>query len=231
MLIFENKLDNILGQELNPDIWDKENLNPEVRERILDVVNDFITNLETELPVIDLLLVGSMANYNWHDRSDIDTHIVVDYEQIDCSAEITDEYVSSVTFNWNDKHEVEIYGHEIELYIQDKTEIVRSSGQYSIIKKKWIDKPRPSDEQPNMVEVKRKAQRLIQRAKSLLSSDEIEPIDRFLEKMKEIRQSALDKYGEQAVDNLAFKEFRNSGLREQLKERKVELYDREMSLG
>jgi hypothetical protein len=48
---------------------------------------------------------------------------------------------------WNQEHDVKIYGYDVELYGQDINEHVESGGIYSVMKNEWIQKPEPNDYQ------------------------------------------------------------------------------------
>ena len=79
-----------IHDQLNPKIWteDKE-LRPEVRAKVLQIVDKFKTQLlvdNVELKVEDIYILGSNANYNYTEESDLDVHIIAD-ESFDCSAE------------------------------------------------------------------------------------------------------------------------------------------------
>ena len=70
---------------LNPKIWKKSDgdilINPKVREKLLEISKEFINFLKVEIIVSDIIMTGSLANYNWSNFSDVDLHIVVDFKQ------------------------------------------------------------------------------------------------------------------------------------------------------
>ena len=73
-------------KELNPKIWVKEGnsyvLNSEVREKLLEISDSFIEFIGVDFFIHDLILTGSLANYNWSEYSDVDLHIIIDYSDI-----------------------------------------------------------------------------------------------------------------------------------------------------
>ena len=74
---------------LNPLLWDKDNrLLPEVKSKILDIVQQFLVMSELDLHIIDITLVGSNASYNYTTTSDLDVHLVVNYEEMNASDEL-----------------------------------------------------------------------------------------------------------------------------------------------
>ena len=60
-------------------------------------------------------MTGSLANYNWSKFSDIDLHIIVNYEDIDDNSELVKDYVTAKRIVWNDTHDIKIYGFEVEV--------------------------------------------------------------------------------------------------------------------
>ncbi len=72
-------------ESLNPKIWVKKDneivMNPKVREKLLEVANDFIEYLKVDVVVTDIIMTGSLANFNWSSFSDVDLHIVADFSQ------------------------------------------------------------------------------------------------------------------------------------------------------
>ena len=43
--------------------------------------NDFIESFGVEFFIHDVVLTGSLANYNWSQYSDVDLHIIIDFEE------------------------------------------------------------------------------------------------------------------------------------------------------
>ena len=70
---------------LNEKFWDENNhLNPRVRLRLLDIADKFYETLETSwVEPIDVIFTGSLCNYNWSKYSDVDLHIVVNFDDVD----------------------------------------------------------------------------------------------------------------------------------------------------
>ena len=69
-----------MKEKLNDKIWNKDlTINQKVRKNLLQIAKDFIEFIKIKnLKIIDIVLTGSIANYNWHSKSDIDLHIIID---------------------------------------------------------------------------------------------------------------------------------------------------------
>jgi len=78
---------------LCPLIWDGEKLKPEVRKTLLLNAKRFIEFSDVEnLKFNDVMLTGSMANYNYGDNSDLDVHIILDFSQISENKEFVGDF-------------------------------------------------------------------------------------------------------------------------------------------
>lgn len=65
---------------------------------------------------------------------------------------------------------------------------------------------------------------------AIIKYDFINNIDKFIEDLYNLRKESITKDGEFGIGNLIFKEFRNKGYLDKLKELKIELENKEMSL-
>ena len=70
---------------LNPKVWNETKsgfvLDSKIREHLLSIADNFIEFLKVDIIVDDIILIGSLANYNWSEFSDFDLHIVADFDQ------------------------------------------------------------------------------------------------------------------------------------------------------
>ena len=149
-LLFENwrkhltELDNFdlstfkLKETLNPKIWTNEEINPEVAQKLMEIANNFWDGLDLkDVDIVDIIITGSIANYNWTEMSDIDLHILVNFADVDENTELVDAYFRNVRANWNKTHNIMIKGHEVEVYLQDASEPHVSTGVYSLSRNEW----------------------------------------------------------------------------------------------
>ena len=70
---------------LNPKIWDdvdgQYTMKPEIREKLLEIAEEFVSFLGIDIFVQDVTMTGSLANYNWSEFSDVDLHIMYDFKE------------------------------------------------------------------------------------------------------------------------------------------------------
>ena len=134
-------------EELNPKVWTKIDgevkMRPNVRQSLLDIANDFIEFLNVDIVVTDIIMTGSLANYNWSEFSDVDLHIVADFAQYpENQLPLYQELFSLKKTLYNEKRNMTIYNYDVELYVQNETESHFSSGVYSVLFDEWSNEPK-----------------------------------------------------------------------------------------
>ena len=131
-----------LRDELNQKVWTPDNqLRPEVRQALVDIANSYFDSLDLKLEVKDVLFTGSLANYGWTDGSDIDLHIIVEYGEYG-DIEFLEDYLYLKKKNWLDKHNISIYGFEVEPFAKDVENEFAYKAIYSILNNEWVVPPR-----------------------------------------------------------------------------------------
>jgi hypothetical protein len=228
-----------MKKELNSDIWGKnKHLHPRVRRRLLKIAQDFMDGLDLNLYPYDVTFTGSLANYNWSQYSDIDLHVIVDFSSLEQSSELLKELIDAKRAEWNRTHNIEVYGYEVEMYVQDKKEPHISTGVYSVMRDSWVLKPRPQELDVDWEEVKRKASfiaRRIDEVYELFKQDKFRDAynstKKLKEKIRKFRKCGLEHGGQYSTENLAFKLLRRSDYLGKLSSLKVVSYDKMMSMG
>lgn len=209
-------------QQLNPAIWTRDHCLPKkVRAGFLKIVHKFYEFLEIDAPIIDVVLIGSNANYNWTEHSDIDLHVVVNYLHVGNNLYLVEKYLQAKKSIWNSKYPLTYKGMNIELYAQDSNESLHGSvGIFSVMQNKWISKPNSDLVSVDDDLIQQKAQPYEYEINKLSETDpNVETkIKQILEKLRNLRQTGLDAAGEYSIENLAFKYLRNKGLIDRIKE-------------
>lgn len=233
----------MVRDKLNPEIWliskKESKMKPEIRERLLDIANQFVEFLDVPVFVDDIIMTGSLSNYNWSNYSDVDLHIIVDFAQFPKEQiELFQKLFTLKKILFNTKHNITIKNFEVELYAQDEKEIHTSSGVYSVLFDEWITKPEKInvkiDNKVLMNKVKswtEKIDEVIEDAEegnNLEKSKEI--IDKLKKKLKDYRGEGLSGDGEFSYENLVFKFLRRNGYIEKLYNFEDELIDKSLSL-
>lgn len=212
----------------------------DVRKRLLQISDDFIESLGVEFFIHDIVLTGSLANYNWSEYSDVDLHIIIDYNDIkgndgsDSFMNIIKEFFDAKKNVWNEKHDIKIKGFDVELYVQDINEPHISSGVYSVLNDEWIVEPKK--ETPNIDDRKilEKGEEFAKKIDNLISKSDNEnvlsKIEDLRKRIKKFRQSGLESGGEYSYENLTFKLLRRNGYMKKLLDLKNNITDKKLSI-
>lgn len=215
----------IVKDTLNPKVWDSPNnvkkakMKPEIKKGLLDIAKEFIEFLDEDVFVEDIILTGSLSNYNWSEYSDFDLHIIIDLEQFDDQGEIYLKLFSTKKLIFNDKHNLTIKGYDVEVYPQDLKEEHSGEGQYSLMNEEWLVVPKKEKPPVNKPKLKLKINHWVEFVKKTLKdADEASlkvsktKIKNLTDKLRKFRQGGLEKGGEFSNENLVYKYLRRSGL-------------------
>lgn len=217
-------------EELNPRAWAGDQLRPEVQVKLLQIAKRFVDYLEIPgFRVLDVVLTGSMANYNWTQYSDFDIHVVTNYADLQCD-DLAEAFYQAKKKIWNDAHDITIHGHEAELYVEDINEPPVSAGMYSLLHNEWVKKPSYDPPEINDAAVNSKVRDLVKQITVALKSDESDDVQRVTNKIRQMRRSGLDSAGEFSTENLAFKVLRNLGYLNRLSKAYLDKQDSELSI-
>jgi len=234
------KLNDVLTihNTLNRKIWAGEQLKEEVLHNLRTIAQDFFKDLKLDdVELDDITFTGSLANFNYTSYSDIDLHILVDFSKVDENKDLVREFFSGKTSNWNSKHNIKIFGHEVELYVQNSSEAHHSTGVYSIKEETWIRKPARRNPEIDLEMVKRKVNSfvdMIERAEDTYDTKKYieshRQANKLIKKIKNFRQSGLENRGEYSYENLTFKYLRNKEHMKRLFDLRDVSYDKELSM-
>lgn len=229
--------------ELVPNIWKPNGkLDSRIRLKLLDIADDFwkYVNLTWVKPS-GIILTGSICNFNWSQYSDIDLHLIVDFDEIDEKTEFVKDYLDSKKNEWNNEHSgLQIMGYQVELYVQNLGEMPESNGIYDLEENDWIREPNPDEIKSiglNKFSIKEKAAKIMtiidDMYDALVSTSDSHKIEQIGDdanylwrKVKEMRKSSLEKNGESGSGNIVYKILRREFYLDKLWRLKVMCYDK-----
>ena len=221
MLLFELKTDLKYlkyNATLSSKIWDNTSLKPEVLKALRKIGVEFVKYLNVPIEsVVDIIITGSMCNYNYTKYSDIDLHVVLDYDAFceECPEFDVDDCMKAKKSLWNDRHDISIYGIEVELYAQSKNDVMTgNAGIFSLTKNDWIKRPiKDVDTVYDKRAISRKAEHYMKEIESISDDnvDNAEGIEDCMTRLKNMRKSGLERSGEFSLENLVFKVLRDAG--------------------
>lgn len=215
-------------EKLNPLFWKDNKFDTKIREKLLMIANDFYSALKFPAKIRDIQLTGSLANYNWTDKSDFDVHVLVDFSEIDDNVELVKRAVDGARFVWNLRHNLKIKGFDVELYAQDINEPHTASGLFSLLNNKWIRIPKYNPPEIDYKDVDKKFQGMVSdilNVENVVSTSDFSNVSpeeiytlavKLKKKILEMRKEGLSRSGEFSVENLVFKKLRNEGYIEKI---------------
>lgn len=233
--------------ELVPNIWKPDGkLDSRIRLKLLDIADDFwkYVNL-TWVEPSGIILTGSICNFNWSQYSDIDLHLIVDFDEIDEKTEFVRDYLDAKKNEWNNEHSgLQIMGYQVELYVQNLGEMPESNGIYDLEENDWIKEPNPDDIKSiglNKFSIKDKAAKIMtiidDMYDALASTDDSHQIEEMgddasylWKKVKNMRKKSLEKNGESGSGNIVYKILRRTGYLDRLFKLSNVVYDKSNSI-
>jgi predicted nucleotidyltransferase len=213
-------------------------MSSKVRERLLDIAYEFIEFLGVDVVISDVVMTGSLANFNWSRFSDVDLHLIADFEQFsEKELPLYEELFRLKKTLFNDKHDIKIYGYDVELYVQNDVESHFSSGEYSVLFDEWKNKPKKEKVKIDTELIKNKSEHWMKIIDEVIDNSDdksfesgVESINKVKDKLKKYRTAGLEGGGEMSDENLVFKVLRRNGYIQKLFDFQNEFQDKKLSL-
>ena len=222
---------------LFPKFWKNGTLNSIVSRKLMQIADEVVKSLNLTEEVKDVIITGSIASYNWHEMSDIDLHIMLDFNKIDDNFDLVKRMLDQTRINWNKRHDIRIAGKEVELYFQHFEEPHEANGIWSLELEKWLADPVKLNPELDLITTEKKAESIakcIEHLYEMYKNKEYRGVYQYSKKIKNkisrMRRSGLNREGIYSPENLAFKMLRNSGYLEKVSSLKIKSYDNMMSL-
>lgn len=201
-----------LNKVLCPDIWQGEVLKSDVAKKLTVLADTFQKTLVLPFERKDLVVVGSMASHNYGKTSDIDLHLVTDFSKYGVDRALLGDYFKSKRDMFNYTNSFMMYGHPVEVSVEDVLLPARSQGRYSITNGVWLKKP-AFEENVVLPEIT-SCDRYLELKKALdecLANNDFKKITPLFKEIYAIREVGLSKGGELSKENLIFRQLRNEG--------------------
>tara|TARA_R100001015_G_C4603250_1_gene158213 strand:- start:578 stop:1312 length:735 start_codon:yes stop_codon:yes gene_type:complete len=221
--------------ELNSKFWNGKELKPEVRKHLLMIANKWA--VFSKIPkkgIKEIILTGGNANFNYTKFSDLDVHLIVDFDTVsDCDKDFVGEFLVDKKTVWELTHDIKIYGIPVEVFAHEDRPHKKSQGVYSLTKDRWLQEPKKEKIKYNEDDLlKSKVEHHVHMINYALKhhSDDVNTLKKMKDRIRNMRDSAIQKAGEFSVENLVFKELRNRGILDKMSKHIRDLQDRKLSL-
>lgn len=232
--LYYGELDMLLEQfevhdKLNPLIWDGTKLNDDVQDRIDMIVAEFKKFIELPIDILDVQIVGSNASYNYTEHSDLDVHLIVNMEDIEVQEDILKALYDLKKSQFNSLYDIKIRGIDVEVYVQDVRSTVMSNGIYSLYENKWIKFPKKIED-IKQYDITKEVQKWKENIDYIIGTDDLDKIKNTIDRLYMMRKNSISVDGEYSKGNQIFKQLRNDGYLEMLKDAKNSSMSRFLSL-
>lgn len=221
-----------VNETLNPDIFEGDKVKASIRKKLLQTAKNFqeYCKIPDNVEVKDVLLLGSNANYNYSPQSDIDLHLVIDFNEMGTNRDLVEDYFKAKKKLWSDEFNIHIKEYDVECYVQDVSEQPSSAGMYSLMDDKWITKPIKEMIVLDKKKIQSKASDIVNQIEKIEAQPSVEKVDKLKEKLKKMRKSGLQSGGEYSIDNLVFKVLRNGKYLDKLDKIKQDKINHDLSI-
>ena len=226
---------------LSRDIWETpEQVKLKVKLKLKRIANAFLRDHNIDPDAVeDIYFTGSLAGYNYHPDSDIDLHIVVDFSKVNQDLDMVRDLFNSRRLVWNERHNITIFGHEVEIFIEDVNEVYDDEDRpvYSLEKDQWVNTPKRLDRDFDYDSAMKKAGMIshqIGLVQELMNQEKFveakRQATRIFGRLKRMRKAGLQREGAYSPENIAFKILRKRGEIDLLGDLKSASFDKMMSL-
>ena len=219
----------IFHDTLNPVLWQKNKLKPQIRLKLLEIARNFISFIDIpDINLQDITISGSNAAFTYTEHSDLDLHLIVRIPEDKSS--ILKPLFDAKKNQYNFTRNIKIKGIDIEVYVQGNEDPHHSAGIYSVLDDRWISEPKQERVDINDDDVENKVNSYVYKINQALKSNNKQKITAIKDEISKIRKAGLETAGEFSVENLTFKVLRAKGFIDKLRNKIRELEDQELSL-
>lgn len=218
-------------ETLNPKIWNTttKELLPEVRQKIIEIVDAFEKHVHVPMDIVDIQLVGSNASYNYTEHSDLDVHIIANFELVSKDVALLQALYDAKKSSFNKSLDISIHGVPIEMYVQDINSGITSNGIYSVCDNVWVKEPKPI-KSITKHNTEKEVAKWKAKIDKVLKSKDYDEISDAINMLYLIRHNGIATEGEYSKANQIFKDIRNLGLLDKLKDALNDATARKLSL-
>lgn len=215
-------------EQLNQKLFNGIDIKTDVRDRLKEIGDLFVQSIiDDNIPikVYDYWFLGSNAAYNYNKYSDIDLHIIVDIAD-SSNPQLLELLYNYIKSDFNKKYDIKIKGQEVEVYLEDINSSAISNGIYSILQNKWIKFP----EKQAAISIDITTSPLYNQYAQRYHDIDLKDAETLLDDLYILRKISLATEGEFGEGNLIFKQFRNEGWLDALKDMKYAYRSKELTL-
>lgn len=193
------------------------------------ISEDFLEFVDVPVKVLDVVIAGGNANYTYTSHSDLDLHIIADFDAVVCDREAA-ELFDTKRLLYKRDFDLNVLGIPVELYVEDHRQPAVSAS-FSLINERWINEPNPeipdydSDKLEHMISVWKK---ILAHA---TQTGDLQTCRKAVKLLRTYRKKGLDtEAGEFSIPNLVYKSLRNDQTLEGITILINRLHDQDLSI-
>lgn len=216
---------------LNPKLWDinSQLMLPEVRQKLIDIVSAFEDYIDVPIHIVDAQVCGSNASYNYTSNSDLDLHVIANFDLMDVPEGLLQQLYNAKKSSFNRETDITIHGIQVEIYVQDIKSQVNSNGIYSICDNDWVKEPKPI-KSITKHNTEKEFEKWSDHIQQVLAENDYNAIVDTVNMLYLMRTNSLAVDGEYSKGNQLFKEIRNAGYLKELKDAMLSCLSRQLTL-
>jgi hypothetical protein len=162
----------------------------------------------------------------------------VDFLKADDNVARLKAYFDEERMRWNDENNIKIGDYEVEIYVQDASEVHFSGGIYSVLNNEWLTEPIPYEGEIDFATARKKSDDITTQVNLLghvmrsgSRNTGLKSIDRLKRKIRRMRHAGLaSDEREFSPENIAFKILRREGILKKLNDLKYNAEEKEIDL-
>ena len=228
MRILELNLGFEQHNTLNPLLWRNDSLIPEVKSALLNITQDFVEYVDVPFTIKDIIITGSQVGYYYTKHSDLDLHLIVDFDTVNCDKEAA-ELFDTKRLLYKKQYDISIHGVPVEVYIEDSN-FPAVGATYSLSKGGWKIKPDSQPQEIDTEEIVRMSKIWRTVIGKAIESNDLKIGRKVLKLLRNYRKLGLKHSGEYGIENLVYKTLRNSKIIEKLMKMIGDLHDQRLSI-
>jgi len=194
---------------LNPILWDNHRLRPEVSLALVRIARDFKQFIDVPFKVLDIQITGGNANFTYTAHSDIDLHLIADFDSVSCDREAA-ELFDSKRLLYKREYHINLHGIPVEVYVEDHRHPAVSAGAYSLVKDSWVRQPNADVPDYDHEQVEKWVDTWHTVIKTATKTGNLQTCRTALKMLRHYRKLGLrTPEGEFSIPNLVYKSLRN----------------------
>jgi predicted nucleotidyltransferase len=216
-------------QQLNPALWQRNQMLPEVREHLMRIAKTFYAFLDLpKLRVKDVTVSGSNAGYTYTPQSDVDLHLIVRVKP--SVQQHMRKYVDAKKIIFNQQHTITVNDQPVEVYVQFEDQPHASDGIFSVARNRWVQKPQQQHASIDTDRVNKVVRMFVNQIRRVIRRKDLPAANQLMKKISQYRKQGLANQGQFSVANTVFKQLRQQGYLDRLTQFRLRQQDWELSL-